>query len=220
LPLEPWRTPTRREYDFLLPKVAPQSTGSSVAILTLPALSKEMRHLIANNDSDSIRENIVRPLTCKCDFGEPLHVIGIGHRPANLKTVTVNHRTGKFIGLHVDSWENGDLGQRDKAANRICVNIGDTDRYFLFLPFSLTEIASILPPEVDGGFRSLLPCNQFERLFMERYPDVPVIRCRLASGEAYIAPTENLIHDGSSEGAREVDRQFTVRGHIRLKQYR
>jgi hypothetical protein len=50
---------------------------------------------------------------------------------------------------------------------------------------------------------------------MERFPDMPTVRCRLGPGEAYIAPTENLVHDGSSIGQSEIDEQFTIRGHIR-----
>ena len=44
---------------------------------------------------------------------------------------------------------------------------------------------------------------------------MPIIRCRLAPGEAYVAPTENLVHDGSSVGQSDIDEQFTIRGHIR-----
>ena len=43
---------------------------------------------------------------------------------------------------------------------------------------------------------------------------LPVVRCRLAPYEAYIAPTENLVHDGSTMGQRDLDQQFTVLGHI------
>jgi hypothetical protein len=50
---------------------------------------------------------------------------------------------------------------------------------------------------------------------MEKYPEIPIVRCRLRPGEAYIAPTENLVHDGSSVGQGDIDRQFTIRGHIR-----
>src|SRR3954469_24991527 len=55
------------------------------------------------------------------------------------------------------------------------------------------------------------------QLFMQRFPEVSVARCRIAPGVAYIAPTENLVHDGSSEGQRHADEHFTVLGHIRLR---
>ncbi|WP_145832119.1 hypothetical protein [Bradyrhizobium huanghuaihaiense] len=60
--------------------------------------------------------------------------------------------------------------------------------------------------------------KSFEQTFMERYANVPVIRCRLSPGEAYIAPTENLIHDASSEGEKTADVNFTIRGEIELLQ--
>jgi len=40
------------------------------------------------------------------------------------------------------------------------------------------------------------------------------VRLAVAPGEAYIAPTENMIHDGSTLGMRHEDLQVTLRGII------
>ena len=50
--------------------------------------------------------------------------------------------------------------------------------------------------------------------FMQRYPDYPVIKVRVAPGEAYIAPTENMIHDASTVAKRVPDLHLTFLGHI------
>src|SRR5688572_7475990 len=41
--------------------------------------------------------------------------------------------------------------------------------------------------------------------FMRRFPTCPVVRLRVRPGEAYVAPTENLLHDGSREGRSWLD---------------
>jgi hypothetical protein len=53
------------------------------------------------------------------------------------------------------------------------------------------------------------------RRYLEVLPDVPV-RCarRAGLGDAYIAPTENLIHDGAVEPGHR-DLTLTVRGFLR-----
>ena len=51
--------------------------------------------------------------------------------------------------------------------------------------------------------------------FMRCFPDYPVIRLRIAPNEAYIAPTENIIHDGSTLGKMYFDICLTIRGKFK-----
>jgi hypothetical protein len=50
--------------------------------------------------------------------------------------------------------------------------------------------------------------------FLHKFPEYPVVRLAVLPGEAYIAPTENMIHDGTTEGMRVLDQQVTVRGRL------
>ena len=84
----------------------------------------------------------------------------------------------------------------------------------MFLPLSVIDIASVLSEEIGPDWEAPSHNTVIGRQFMEQFPDIPTIRCRIAPGEAYIAPTENLVHDGSSVGQSEIDEQFTIRGHI------
>jgi len=43
-----------------------------------------------------------------------------------------------------------------------------------------------------------------------------MVRIKVRPGQAYIAPTENIFHDGSTLGTSEVDRHMTCRGHFSL----
>ena len=214
LPCEPWRPLTTQEQAALLAKHPPRDAGRTVSIVKLPgpfsgALWKNFQPV----DTTNVPDAIIQPLSAICKLGEPLDWIGPVENSPGLKTVTVNNEDERYIGLHLDSWDDLPLEDRARSTNRICLNIGQSDRYFLFLPFSLIEMSGLLSEFADWD--SNTPHIMLGDHFMERFPHVPAIRCRLQPGEAYIAPTENLLHDGSSEGQRYIDEQFTVRGHIR-----
>jgi hypothetical protein len=216
LPREPWRSPTDKEVESLIAAEIPHNVANTVAIVRLPAgLSEDSCEAIRNVSVESLETDLLQPLRTICELGEPLHCVGASASPANLKTVTINHDIGRFNGLHVDNWDGLDLSSRHLATNRICINIGKGDRYFLFVPISLEDMASLLSEEIGPHWLAPRRYTEVGRQFLARFPEVPTVRCRLAPGEAYIAPTENLVHDGSSLGQIEMDEQFTIRGHIR-----
>ena len=216
LPREPWRRPTVQEAEHLISTKRPRNMANTVAIVSLrDAFTDELRDSIRNVSTETLEADLLEPLRKICELGEPVHCSGASENPPNLKTLTINRDINRFNGLHVDNWDGMDLSSRHLATNRICINIGKGDRYFLFLPLSLMEIAALLAKMMEPAWEPPRRYSLIGRQFMERFPDVPVIRCRLSPGEAYIAPTENLVHDGSSLGQSEMDEHFTVRGHIR-----
>ena len=216
LPREPWRRPTVQEAEHLISTKRPRNMANTIAIVRLRvAFTDELRDSIRNVSAETLEADLLEPLRKICELGEPVHCIGASENPPNLKTLTINRDINRFNGLHVDNWDGMDLSSRHLATNRICINIGKGDRYILFLPFSLMEIAALLAKKIGPTWEPSRRYSLIGRQFMERFPDVPVIRCRLSPGEAYIAPTENLVHDGSSLGQSEIDETFTIRGHIR-----
>ena len=216
LPREPWRRPTEDEAESLIVASAPSNMATSIAIVKLPGeFSNDVRDAIRSGNNESLEVNLLQPLRTICELGEPLHCIGPSKNPPNLKTVTINREIDRYNGLHVDNWDRVDLDSRHLATNRICVNVGREDRYLLFLPLSLMDVSVALSREIGPQWVAPRRYTLIGRQFMERFPDVPVVRCRIAPGEAYIAPTENLIHDGSTVGQSQMDEQFTLRGHIR-----
>lgn len=128
----------------------------------------------------------------------------------NLETVSRDTRSGRYVGLHIDNWSRLPHGARGAAPARLCANFGWDDRYLLFLNLSFDQIVNV---EIDkfahwqngqmrkGGALRKGP-TVFAREFLKSFPEYPIFRLRVKPGEAYIAPTENLVHDGSSlEGA-------------------
>jgi hypothetical protein len=120
--------------------------------------------------------------------------------------VTTNGRTGRFVGLHVDTWFNLPIGSLAQAPIRVCANFGWNDRFFLFLNIPVDQIASGEIKEFsdwanehikkNGNFKGA--ATALARKFLTAFPDYPVGRIRVRPGEAYLAPTENLVHDGST----------------------
>ena len=168
---------------------------------------------------------------------QKLTLSGIGISPPGLNTVTFNPVDQCYIGLHLDSWDQLPLLQRHRATNRICINLGHEARFLLFINLSVMDILSVL--QLEGAIRSqqprwwtnlrwafrkyhlpssldavrISPPSLIQK-FMEGYPDYPVVKVKIAPGEAYIAPTENMIHDGCSLGQTQADVQLTVRGYF------
>jgi hypothetical protein len=219
LPSEPWRLPTTEEIALLVSAEPPREMARSVCIVKLPGrFSDARRDAIRQHDGQGLTIGALRSMNRICELGEPLACIGPTSNAANLKTVTVDREVGHYIGLHVDNWDGLDLDCRDRSTNRICVNVGRSDRYVLFLPIPVMEMARLLADEMGADWVPPERYTLIGRQFMERFPGLPAVRCRVAPGEAYIAPTENLVHDGSSDGQDKLDEQFTIRGHIRPRE--
>src|SRR5207244_3329011 len=119
---------------------------------------------------------------------------GVAIRRRSTFPMTTDPETGLRVGLHVDSWEKLPVHARASRPLRLCVNLGDCDRYFLFVPVTLVRIVRILrlTPETDGVMYSATDTG---RAFLHRYPTFPVVRLKIKPGYGYIAPVENLIHD-------------------------
>ena len=213
LPCEPWHPLTMDEQAALIAERPPQDMARTVSIVKLPGKFKpDVWRSFEPVEGAEVPDEIVASLESVCTLHDPLNWIGPNRNQPGLKTVTVGNDGTHHVGLHLDSWDNLELARRLESTNRICVNIGASSRYFLFLPFSLEQMKHILSTRHQKASIHHLAIGDH---FMEQFPTVPAIRCRLAPGEAYIAPTENLIHDGSSEGQQQADQQSTVLGHIR-----
>jgi hypothetical protein len=142
----------------------------------------------------------------------PVMYNGVAKNKPGLVAVTYDRSRSARIGLHVDNWEHTNLDNADFVPNRISINLGPDDRFFLFVNLTLREIQRNLGEQV----RPLISKADLVRAFFEQYPNYPVIRVKLKPGEAYIAPTENIIHDGSSVEARDQNSHLTFRGRFTM----
>jgi Tetrapyrrole (Corrin/Porphyrin) Methylases len=223
--------------------------GAKISLVTFPQEMlnrfREVRELASRFELDEVRRKVSRPAFCDAirlcsEYVRDRFALGvldeagqiaggIGVNAANLRTVTVDPHTRKFVGLHVDNWSRLPLNQRRLAPKRICINIGNGARYLLFVNLSIRQLLAdaLGAParQVHAPYRAGTEIRQdvlqtldrtgagtaLGRAFMACSPVYPVLRLKIYPGEAYIAPTENLIHDGSSSGTHGPDVYLSLR---------
>jgi hypothetical protein len=230
-----WRTPSSNEASLLYADSSVEPHFSShVGLVRLPeALIVESKrlgfeHLSSEKDLLKLRKEqmdsyISFANSLKKFIGnyylsnEKVHQIGWVVNPdVNKKTVTINFKTGKYLGLHMDSWEGMPLSALDTAPNRICINFGKEPRYLIFVNLTMRKIYELTKAfhqiDLNTVGQDLLTIT-----FFKHFPDYPVVRVKVNPYEAYIAPTENMIHDGNTEGVVSTDVHYTVRGYFNKK---
>ncbi len=232
LPATPWRAPTPAEEEILRGSGPSADPASTVAVLSAPAEVLDAFETAGVREARTCREleEAARRGACRealehglgyfrslCAPGESLEGAGLAARPGGLLSTTREETRGCHIGLHLDSWEQLPLDQRHRAGNRISINLGREERSLLFVNLPVEDMVfllrAILPEE---RFRACLRrATDFVQEFLRCHPAYPVVRVRVAPGEAYLAPTENMIHDGCTEGARCLDVTLTARGRLR-----
>jgi hypothetical protein len=225
LPLEPWVALTSLEEGELVTGAEPGDIGRSVHVMKAPGgllecvsrLSSQRfsRHAAPSDASGSEdHRDCAAEISKFCEVTGNLQFVGVLIDRPGRETVTLSERTGRLPGLHVDSWDDADVGCRHLSRNRISINSGRTPRYFLFVPLALSDVATYAEEASGEAVKRRGDPTPMARRFMSQRPEIPVLRCRIDPGELYIAPTENIIHDGSSTGTSELGRSFVVLGRM------
>jgi hypothetical protein len=155
-------------------------------------------------------DGVVEYLCRRFGIEEQPTIHGLSYHQPNLPTTTVNHKSGKFLGLHLDSWDQLPFALRHKARVRLSVNLGQSSRYLLFLGLTAAAVHGAC---VQAGLL-VEDCQPtpIGRSFMARWPECPIVRLEVPPGYAYVAPTDNVYHDGSSIGTEIAGWHLTVRG--------
>lgn len=108
-----------------------------------------------------------------------------------------------FVGLHVDNFERRPIDTRHLSFPRVVVNLGLEPRSFVFINLPLINL--LAPSGIAHSRESYQRYSWAYPLahrFMASVPDYPAIRLLLRPGEGYVAPTQNLIHDGYGPSGR------------------
>ena len=220
LPRTPWRKPTDLESKRLW-QDSDVTNVDFVGIASIPSeLLVTLSEVVRDTDISALRQleprrirEFIGPLIdYLCDhfaynsepFNHGIHV----HLPGR-ETVTLNTATGQYLGLHLDSWDRYPAEARARSLNRICINIGAEPRHLLFLNLSLMNVARLAEDSQESANRAY---DSVGPAFMSRFPGYPIVKVRIAPGEAYIAPTDNIIHDASTVGSKTPSITLTLRG--------
>ncbi|MEG4441081.1 hypothetical protein QUB47_03365 [Microcoleus sp. AT9_B5] len=228
MPREPWREPTPAESALLwVHEPPPQYSGvgivrlpaevlalfaaAGIASLTTPLQVAEFK---SEEKCQQALDKLIEYFQPFCLSDAPPIINGMGGRQPGLSTATIDNKRGCRNGLHTDNWDGLPLAKKQEATNRICVNLGRDSRYFLFVNLTEMDIFEMLGcPDSDLGKPWT---RQLTNEFMQRYREYPVVKLRIAPGEAYIAPTENMIHDASTADMKHLDVKVMMRGYYRI----
>jgi hypothetical protein len=137
--------------------------------------------------------------------------LGVSRRPSGLRTSTFDSGIGRRIGLHLDSWDRIPIQRRDASRIRLCINLGTRMRSLLFLPYDIRIINDAVTGTSGDEDAHL---GNIGGRFCNKFRETPVFELTVPPGHAYLAPTENIIHDGCSEPASGPDVTIAWMGFI------
>ncbi|MFD9009893.1 hypothetical protein [Streptomyces sp. NPDC059552] len=154
---------------------------------------------------DSTLVEVVRPAYQEgCELEDLTHPLGdpdavyLGQALAkpDMTTTTDNYEDGRLIGLHLDNWDKLSYADKHTGRRRLCLNLGPGARYVILGTIDAQAVCRAIHPN-DHSHR--YPHTQDYREYVAGGRPIRIIRIRLAPGEGYVAPTEYLLHDGSTE---------------------
>lgn len=215
IPREPWFGIDAESYAALGSPARSPAPLNFAALVALPAALRELGAQLAavarsgdarerqDELSQALSQAVAGWLGCRLEPRSP----GVMVQQGGLVTSTIDRTDGKLLGLHLDSWSQLPGQERPRAINRIAINLGPAPRHLLLLDVGLDQVLALL-----GGAEPGANPTATARHFLAAHPDYPVLSLEVRPGEAYVAATENLIHDGSSLASPGPDMIFTLLG--------
>ncbi|WP_369145641.1 hypothetical protein [Streptomyces sp. R44] len=136
--------------------------------------------------------------------------IGQALAEPGMRTTTDNYRDGRLIGLHLDNWDKLTYGRRATGRRRLAFNLGPGNRYIILGDVDARAVCRAVHPD---SYERRYPHTDDYRAYVAAGHPIRCVRIRLAPGEGYMAPTEFLLHDGSTEDEGEPSTMAFWLGH-------
>ena len=224
VPVDRWRPCSQAEWDALASPARSPAPLNYVAVIEIPGDLRAMAERIAAgaeaaapgplaSASKQEMEALARAFGALFGYPDEARSLGLLVQPGGKATTTLSPEEGKTIGLHVDSWFSDPPDQRSASPNRIALNLSREPRRLLLLDLGLDQILNLMRSAADPHPELRNP-TEIGRAFLRRYPNYPVLSVEVRPGEAYVAATENLVHDGCTSGNAEPDIVFTATGRF------
>ncbi|MDY3345651.1 hypothetical protein PG326_10440 [Riemerella anatipestifer] len=124
-------------------------------------------------------------------------------------SINLNNKDFEYIGLHIDHSTLFEISTAHLSRNRVCINIGNEDRYLYILNLALCEMKELLSKKMNIN---KINVENIVDYFFKYFADYPVLKIRQKPFEYYIAPTDNYVHDGSTYCNRYLDMTITYLG--------
>jgi len=217
VPRLPWERATSRDVDSLRGR---EGSAASARIQLLrpcsAAAARAAKRVLALVDRETQRPDVLRA------GRELLQALARQHgefrfasearlaqtQPGLLTNTRDASQAGRLLGLHVDSHERRPIAERAVCRRLLVGNLSREVRSLLFVNLELEQLKGALPVQgiPRGRFDS---ATDLARAFLRAFPEYPVLRLLLQPGEAYLAPVQNMVHDGCTLDMRAAD--WTVR---------
>lgn len=232
VPKMPWRAPSKEEYNHISATDPEIPSHHSIGIFRLHSqLIDEIKGLKLDQVS-SLKEIELMTTREETRFNDAMtklesaikelqvtdvqkEVVGFDVGIPNALTTTIDWARKQKPGLHIDSWDELPMQNLSLARNRICFNFSREARNLLFINLPVdtlfARVSSLTKKKLNEIGKSEL-CS----LFFNNNMEYPVIKLKVEPFEAYIAPTENIIHDGSTRGNSFPDITYTVIGKFAI----
>jgi hypothetical protein len=243
IPQLPWYPPTSDQLDLLIetsPHPQTLDVSETIAIVKFPTeVIAKISHLFDwGNEQYGVNNLKVADINQHPDYraaiteinnyilqtysrDHHLSCLGLNRSEINKITTTLDWLNylpaTPGVGLHLDSWEKLPLRRRHFSKQRICINLGQESRYFLFVNRALLQLITDLDLDDPDYFYQDYRGVRLPEKFMTLRAHYPVICLAIHPGEAYIAPTENIIHDATSMGKQLPDWSLTFLGNFKLE---
>lgn len=135
--------------------------------------------------------------------------LGYLDQEPGLRTGTIDESQGLRIGMHLDNFDKLSFAERTTGRRRLGVNFGLGSRHLLLATIDVLDVCLANDPDQPSRY----PHTDDLRRYVHDGRPLIVLRIRLDPGQGYIAPTELLPHDGSTQTATEPSRIAFWLGH-------
>lgn len=237
VPVDIWRHPSPAELDVLVANRADfsfEKYNKSIGIYKLSDEIIDLCNSIGFNSIDSradfdekfntnpadfyaFQEKIsefISNLKFDVEYPHRVHVLPILSNSEITLTKTFDSQTSKFLlcGLHVD----GDSGQHvnscETADNRISINLTGEKRTVFYINVSVDELVEKHSDVFSINAYDIEKRDTLVENFFLKNPAYPVIAIDIQPYELYVAPTDNIIHDGSIRKRSQKDVTLVIMG--------
>jgi hypothetical protein len=134
--------------------------------------------------------------------------------PGLMTSTLYNREPSCLLGVHLDSHEHRDSTDRENCKRLVALNVSVEPRQFLFVPLALGAMAREVASLRGASAMRCLNATDLARAYFALHPETAVISLTLLPGEAYVAPVQNMPHDGSTAHMRDLDMTLRVFGEF------
>jgi hypothetical protein len=232
VPNPPWRPLTDREVESLAPSAAKAEPGRTIEVLSV-GQGRKLRAL----KQCLLTEARVAQRTGDLEEPRALLTLGAGlleglfaherrrfeatdrvrltcNSPGLMTSTLYNRERRCLLGVHLDSHEHRESTDRENCVRLVSLNVSVEPRRFLFVPLALAVIAREVASFRGASAMRCLNATDLARAYFALHPATAVISLTLFPGEAYVAPVQNMPHDGSTAHMRDLDMTLRLFGEF------